>query len=388
MYVILTTCPQRGSRNVGDKLMEVSTKRLVEEVKGEVEFETIFREDDLTNKLDLVNRAQALLMPAFPIRDLPMYPGAYQLTEDLEQIDPPLIPIGANWNSYPGDIHDRKDIVYSEKTRHFLNYITNQVEQISCREYYTQRVLENHDITNTVMTGDPAWYDLESLGISMKRPSSVDKLVFTPPLSPYYLDQAKDFISMLEEKFPQAEKYCSFHLADRSTGSTEEAERSAAMSDKVTRKNQKIRTYAQEHGFTNKQLSHDFDKLELYEDCDLHVGYECHAHIGFIRKRIPSVLVIEDARGLGFSYTLGVGGFKGYKRCQQRRDQKQLTTTSGYCTDLREYGLAPAKLEVVSEVGRFIDEELNNGFRRYLGLAELLDETYRGEMEPFIKSLP
>ncbi len=34
MYIIYTTCPDVGSKNVGDKLIEVRTRELIKEIKG------------------------------------------------------------------------------------------------------------------------------------------------------------------------------------------------------------------------------------------------------------------------------------------------------------------------------------------------------------------
>src|SRR5690606_33874459 len=97
-YTVLTTCPPfGGSQNVGDKLIEQRTKDLVSKEKGEVDFLTIFREDSLEPYIDQINASRAVLLPAFPVRDTPMYPGVYRLVNDLSKIKVPLIPIGANW---------------------------------------------------------------------------------------------------------------------------------------------------------------------------------------------------------------------------------------------------------------------------------------------------
>ena len=113
MYTILTTCPDYGSRNVGDKLIEVRTKEMITREKGDDEFFTIFREEPLEPHLDEVNRSKAVIMP-LAVRDPPMYPGTYRLTEDLSAIKVPLIPIGACWNVYPRDSKSRERVEYSK----------------------------------------------------------------------------------------------------------------------------------------------------------------------------------------------------------------------------------------------------------------------------------
>ncbi len=296
-YTVLTTCPSYGSRNVGDKLIEQRVKDLVSREKGRVEFVTIFREEPLDAQLDQINESRAVLLPAFPIRDTPMYPATYRLVDDLTRIKPPLIPIGGNWNVYPGDTQSRRAVRYSEKTVAFLQHVAGQVEHLSCREYGVCEVLANHGITNTLMTGDPAWYDLPSIGKPMYRPRQINSVAFSPPLSPYYAHQGEQIMRMLATQFPDARRYSAMHLADAGMGDDaqgQRAENSAAMSPEVARKNQHMRTLASELGFEVLELAGRLEGMAAYDELDLHVGYECHAHMYFVSKA-PAKRV--DCRG-------------------------------------------------------------------------------------------
>ena len=395
MYVIISTFAEKGSGHVGDLLIEQSLKDLITHIKGEHEFLSVFRESSLEEHLDAVNDSRAVLMPAFAIRDTPMHPLSYRLVDDLKRVRVPLIPVGANYNVYPGDGQSRSVLSYSKETTDFLRYIAAQMEEFSCREYFTARILQKHGITNTVMTGDPTWYDIHCIGKKMKRPVSIERLVFTPPLSPYYREQAEQMIRMLAIRFPDAQRYCAMQIADMTTAKKRvqdkefTAEPSAALSPEVAEKNRRIRSFAREWGFEVKEVSHDVKRIEFFASCDLHVGYECHAHLYFLKKRIPSVLVAEDARGVGFGYTLGTGGFHGFYRPQSQSPhfvRKQVT--SGYATTLEEYSQAPAIQNLHEIIADFVEEELESGFRRYTGLADYIDDTYESVMKPFIEALP
>ncbi len=390
MYTVITTCPPYGSRNVGDKLIEQRLKELVTAEKGDADFLTVFREEPLDAYLEQINGSRAVLLAGFPVRDTPMYPGTYRLVEDLSRIRVPLIPVGANWNVYPGDRQSRLGVKYSDETVSLLRYIADRVETVSCREYYTCEVLARHGIGNTVMTGDPAWYLLSAMGRPMHRPRRVERVVFSPPLSPFYLEQAQQVMRMLARLFPEAERCCAFHLLDAVSGgdSSGKSERSAAMHPDVTTKNQAIRASAKELGFEVREMAGDLRRLDYYESCDLHVGYECHAHLNFLSRRRPSVLIAEDARGVGFNYTLGVGGFTGFVRAQEQAAVTRKAITSGYCTSLAELALAPPSTTVHLAIEAFLAEELGSGFRRYAGLGPYLDDLYETCMKPFIRSLP
>jgi hypothetical protein len=77
----------------------------------------------------------------------------------------------------------------------------------------------------------------------------------------------------------------------------------------VAEKNAFLRQEAVSLGFEVVELAGEVGRmLDFYPGCDLHVGYECHAHVSMFRIRRPSVLIAEDARGVGFNYTLAPQG--------------------------------------------------------------------------------
>ena len=275
-YTVLTTFPsQRSSANVGDQLIEVALKRLVEKERGRTEFLTIFREDPLDAALAQINATSAILLPGFPIRDVPMYPGCYRLVEDLDRIKVPLIPVGANWNVYPGDGVSRDNLRYSDATLRFLQRVAGGVNQFSCREVTVCEVLARHGITNTLMTGDPAWYDPEYLWRPFHRPASVERLAFSPPLGAHYRDQGIAVLQELRRFFPHARGFCAMHLTDAKTSrfGDKSATNDASMRLEVAEKNEAIRAEARRLGFEVVEAAGDINKLAFYKDCDLHLGY-------------------------------------------------------------------------------------------------------------------
>lgn len=392
-YTILTTFPgMKSSSNVGDQLIEIALKRLVAREKGKVSFLTIFREEHLEPFLDEINATAAILLPGFGIRAaVPIYPDVVRLVDDLDRIKVPLIPIGANWNLYPGDAVSRETVAFPSESVAFVRRIAAGVQRFSCREVHVVDILKRIGVENALMTGDPAWYDPDFLGKPMHRPTRVETLVFSPPLSAFYAAQAGKILTMLSDLFPQARKYCAFHLTDPLVspfGDTKPTN-DASMRPDVARKNAFIRTAAKAQGFEILELAGRVEKLDFYRQCDLHVGYECHAHVGFFRQRRPSVLIAEDARGVGFNDTFGVGGFDGFRRVGNgpRRPPRE-GGTSGYCVAQEEFDTAPARDDVVTEIRQFVEKELDVAFCGYLGIAPFIDETYEKIMSPFLRSLP
>ena len=241
------------------------------------------------------------------------------------------------------------------------------------------------------MTGDPAWFDPDFLGRPLHRPSRIERLVFSPPLSAFYGQQAGEVMTLLAELFPGARRYCAMHLTDARASRLPDQRptNDASMRADVAEKNAFVRERARELGFEVLELAGQVGKLDFYRECDLHVGYECHAHVGFLRQRRPSVLIAEDARGVGFNYTFGVGGFDGFvRRGPGPVRPAREGGTSGYCVSAAEFAAAPARADLVPALRQYLLEECGSGFRRYLGVAAFLDETYEKAMGPFLRALP
>ncbi|MBT3275548.1 MAG: polysaccharide pyruvyl transferase family protein [Spirochaetales bacterium] len=394
MITLITTFTTGGAANIGDLLIEESLRGILTSAGIHEEILTVFREDSLDPILEKVNASRAVLLPGFAIRDTPMYPGTYRLTASLSHLKRPLIPVGANYNVYPGDRLSIQSTRYSRETLNFLDFVAKGAGEIACREWHTCEVLERNGIGPTTMIGDPAWYHLPSLGKRLKRPGSIKKIVFTPPLSGYYSRQAVQLIEMLAETFPAATRLCANHLKDSTSpdAAASDTGTNAVMSAEVARKNALVANAARKYGFRILDSDGTTNLLSEYDSCDLHVGYECHAHIAFLRKRIPSVLIHEDARGVGYSYTLGNAGFDGFIRAAGSTQHSGASMirkriTSGYATTQDEIALASPREGLADMIRRYIIEEIESDWTRLSRIPDVIDRTYEKAMEPFIRAV-
>ena len=59
-------------------------------------------------------------------------------------------------------------------------------------------------------------------------------------------------------------------------------------------------------------ISGSAEKLCIYDDCDLHIGWRVHAHIYNMSMRNLSILIEEDARGGGYNEIVGMQSIKAY----------------------------------------------------------------------------
>lgn len=385
MYTILSTYPPHASGNVGDKLLEEQAQRLIEKETGVEEFEIFHRSRDFSSHIDYLNGSDAIILPAFAIRE-PLHPDTYTLAENLSSIETPIIPLAANWTHYPGDEISNKYLGYNSDTMSLLKLLYNQslLERFTTRDIYTKRILQRHGFEDTTLVGDLAWYHYDYLGEPMRTPESIDQIVMTTPHNAHYVDQAKAVMDMLIEEFPDATITCSFHST-------------LSPSDKM------LREEAKQRGFDVVLASHDTDNIAFYDDCDLHVGYRLHGHISFLRRRLPSVLIGEDGRGNGFNATLGIAGFEATKRRFGYSLAESVRNFAGSLPgravqtifadnfnrpNVFKQLIAPADPDVPENIRNFLQKEVQNGFSSYSAVPELFDDTYENAMKPFLKNLP
>lgn len=383
MYTILKTGMGPNSGNVGDQLVLEMAQELIEESTGIDEYRIYNRQTDITSVLDKVNETKAVILPAFEIRsDIVPY---YQFSDDISDIEVPIIPMGAGWCEFPGDELHVANHRYSDKARSYLNHIHDGIDTFTTRDKFTSRVLASNGIDNTELIGDCAWYDLDKIGEPMSQPESIDKLVLTTPHRPLYKSQTKRLIEYLRSEFPDAELFCSLH----NTPSEQDRE---------------IAEHATSFGYSVVRASLDTENIAFYEDCDLHVGYRLHGHIGFLRERNPSILIHEDGRGAGLTHTLGVGGFNGYRRrlppiladlVRSTADTK--LARAAHIIAETQFGVndhwsnrivAPADDQLIENIRSFLYREVETGFESYQRVAETIDDTYHNNMKPFLNSLP
>lgn len=384
MYTVLSTFPSHASGNVGDKLLEEQVKHLIQKERGVNNFNIVFRERDFSSTLDQLNESEAILLPAFAIRE-PIYPDTYRLTENLDDIEPPIIPVASNWSHYPGDELGNETHEYQSETVRFLQQLANQPELngFTTRDLYTKRILERHGF-DAHLVGDLGWYHDDYLGHDMRVPDNIDHVVMTTPHNSHYVEQAEEIMDMLVDEYPEATHTCSFH-------------------SQLSPSDKRLRALAEERGFEIVLASHDTSNLEFYDNCDLHVGYRLHGHISFLRRRLPSVLIGEDGRGNGFNATLGTAGFPATRR---RLGPRTAETVQSFSETLAGKGLrklvqkqgwsprpyreliAPPDPKVPEKIRQFLQQEEADGFESYKAVPELFDETYENAMKPFLQSLP
>jgi Polysaccharide pyruvyl transferase len=343
--LIITTYPQNKSANVGDLLITHSFVELARSIGLLSNYEAIFREEELNDEIMAKYQSAPIFMPGFSVsRDV--YPRLFKLGNEISDIPLGLIPFGCTWQHVLGYAENAEKADFTENTFKLLSLLAQRTGPIAVRDHQAGRILMRHSIPSVVV-GDCAWYHLPSKGKTMRRPKEIRSIVVTTPQGPDLADQSVALLDMLLELFPKAEITLSHH--------------SRPLPHAV-----RIMEYAVSQGVKTLDAFGDISVFDLYENYDLHVGHRLHGHIGFLRRRIPSVLLVEDARSRGFSTSIPVGCFDARQTSVGREIMARLPMK------MMQQNTYPDEA-AVQRVRDFLTQELLSGFLRYIGVASYLD---------------
>lgn len=293
-----------AKKNVGDFLITERALALLNSIGTGYDF--IVRPHwKILDDIDFVNKSKGIIILGGPGFQRNMYPGVYKLREDINEIKVPVYALGCGWYGFPGTKSTEDSYVYTDTAKQLLGIMENTKAGMSCRDYQTERTLYNNGYSNVKMTGCPVWYHLDSLGKEFKNIVEIKKIVYTPAQKYRFSDQSEVVMKYLMERYYNAEIIVAFH---RGIDEVDEFTTQEEVDNTI-----KLAKYATNLGLEVRDLSFDTSKMDFYDDCDFHIGYRVHAHIYFLSKRLPSVLLHEDGRGVGVSeamYSPGVNAFK------------------------------------------------------------------------------
>lgn len=313
-YVILT-----GSKNnAGDFLIKHRAKKLFAVLRPDrdiVDLDGWKPFDQAT--LELVNKAKALILLGGPALQAPMYPGIYALTPNLDDIKVPVTTMGIGWKSISGSWQDTYDYPLSDKTLALLDKINKSGLLSSVRDFHTLNSLAFKSCSNFLMTGCPAYYDVDHMGKQPEFPEKINRVAFSLGVSfiesPSMEKQMKAQVLQLKEYFKESAFEVVFHhgLNPDSFLKTHGAKKRHNL------RHNEFASWLQEHGIGFVDISGSAENLiNYYSAVDVHIGYRVHAHIFMNSISKFSILISEDGRGKATEKVIGgmvVDGFLKYK---------------------------------------------------------------------------
>ncbi len=230
----------------------------------------------------------------------------------------------------------------------------------SCRDDVTAMVLRNNGFRNVSMVGCTAWYDYENINVTIpKYRGKIENILISDQgitkdanTWDWKFKSAERLIETVKHVFPSAKLIYTFN---------------GGIDTKYSGKyNHRICELLDRAGIPYKDISGSSSGFNLCENADLHIGFRMHTHIYCMSKRIPSVLIGEDARGAGLNQTLGAPDILDYSFCEGKK---------------KENDYLPKQLEY------YLEELLKTDFLLLSGSYIKMKAIYEKSFVPFVKGI-
>lgn len=280
----------RALRNAGDFLIFERARRLIADRRPGVVLDTAEAWRPLANQVpaERLRGYRALVVCGGP-GYAPGMAARYPLG-DLAPL-PPLVLLALGAKIEPGTDAQLADFRLPDEDRHFLETVLTRTTAIGARDPLTAELLARSGIERVLMTGDPAWYDLERIAEPIRVPAQVKVIAITPPANPAAFRQATSLFRALAAARPAARLRVIHHRGVQ----------------------RPFAALAARHGWDQEDITGSADGFTTYDRADLHVGYRVHAHLYATSRGVPSYLVAEDSRGLGMLRAMPGLGLPGYR---------------------------------------------------------------------------
>ena len=205
----------------------------------------------------------------------------------------------------------------SGKTLDLLSKINKSGLLSSVRDFHTLNSLAFKSCNNFLMTGCPAYYDIDHIGKQTEFPEKINKVAFSLGVSfiesPSMEKQMRAQIIRLKEYF----KDCEFEVVFHHGLNPESFLKTHGAKKRHNLRHNEFASWLQEHGIGFVDISGSAENLiNYYSAVDLHIGYRVHAHIFMNSISKLSILISEDGRGKATEKVIGgllVDGYLKYK---------------------------------------------------------------------------
>jgi hypothetical protein len=280
LYLLL----HRAIRNAGDFLIFERALALLSSRLPGADFRIGLASEHLAGQFSTaeIAAARAIIVCGGPGYQRRMYPGVYPLLP-LSQLRIPVVLMALGSFYLPDRVSSPSGLVFDGPSMQLLRAITAAGGILGARDILTAELLRGAGFDQVLMTGDPAWYDLEHIDDPFTPPGRPVRLAFTPPANPLFFAQSFSLLEGMAEAVGATNITIVFH-----------------------RDRQKpFDVLARRVGMRTIDITGSAAGFMIYEEHDAHIGYRVHAHLYCLSRGKVSYLVAEDSRGVGMLRTLG-----------------------------------------------------------------------------------
>ncbi|MCM1233356.1 MAG: polysaccharide pyruvyl transferase family protein [Ruminococcus flavefaciens] len=291
--------------NAGDYLFTAKSLEAFERLSPQTIVETGHISDEF--ELNYVNKFDAVIAAGGPLYDNRfLIAETFPVLKHIDNMLPKLHFMSGGWYGADAETSSLSSYRFAGNVMANLRKIQERGGIFSCRDFISEYILKNNGINNVTMIGCTAWYDYERL--DMLEPlyhGNIKRIIISDQGITKDSDrwtwkyfQMDRVIKLLNRMFPKSELTFTFN---------------GGICTKYSKEfNLKICDLLNRNNIPFYDISGDKKGFSLYDQADLHVGFRMHSHIYCMSKRIPSVLISEDARGIGLNTTIGLNDIRDF----------------------------------------------------------------------------
>lgn len=322
--------------NIGDKLIENRCSLLLEHVFGQGSV-TVYSRKSIHEYIERINDSDLVAFSGGPIYQKNI--GSNFSIQDAMKIEKPLIVIGGGWKGNGRWLNSPYEYTFSSETKELFSRI-DSFGGLACRDYYSVKTLTHAGLKNAVMTGCPAWYDLSRVHEKELRDNNwkLKKIFISDPSRRENYRLLKKMITYLHSQYPLSEISLVMHRAVPHD-----------FEDKEIPELNELK-------YLNIiRLGGERGNIDIYDDCDLHVGFRVHAHIYNLSRRKKTILIEEDGRGAGLSEAIGLPSLLAYNDQILNFDYHKKELFKRSAQKLFDHFIAKENGYIIEQLDWFID---------------------------------
>lgn len=280
-FVIVSTYPESGSKNIGDQLITSCLKSLIIDNIPDADFSVVWRGDSWENIKDTVLASDHIFFACLAIRPRmheKEYPYLYEILSSGIQFS--IVAAGTDL-PVARDIDIYKE--FSKKSIQLLCEINHRAVAFTTRGALTQEFCRKNGLDRAIFAGDIAFYNKTYNNLTFEKDVNINKIVISDPhRAVAYMKPMGILIDELRNTFPGAKLLVALH------GINKEVESLCELKDVGVAKIYEDR----------------YSGLDIYEEADLHVGFRVHAHVSALKRKKYSYLLEQDGRGCDYGVTI------------------------------------------------------------------------------------
>lgn len=302
MHILLLSRPVI---NAGDYLFTAKSFEAFEQLCPQAAVETGHVSDKF--KLSYLNEFDAIVAAGGPLYDNRfLTEEAFPLIQYVGSMIPQLHFLSNGWYGSDAETSSLNDYRFENNVLTALKLTQERGGTFSCRDFISEYILRNNGINNVTMTGCTAWYDYNCLDVlEAMYHGKINRVIISDQGITKNSDrwgwkyaQMAGVVKLLKRMFSEAELIFTFNGGIHTKYSETY--------------NLRICDLLSANDISFYDISGSREGFSLCDQADLHVGFRMHSHIYCMSKRIPSVLISEDARGVGLNTTTGLNDIRDF----------------------------------------------------------------------------